>query len=88
MMANRGDGLSLRRWDGFILDNWLSGNSRAGFAARSENASATFTANRVEWNHEENMVIVGGDGYQITGNFFDRAGTLGIALRQNPQSES
>ena len=88
MMANRGDGLSLRGWDGFILDNWFSGNGRAGFAARSENASVTFTANRVEWNHDENMVIVGGDGYQVTGNFFDRAGTVGIALRQNPQSES
>ena len=88
MMANRGDGLSLRGWDGFILDNWLSGNGRAGFAARSENASVTFTANRVEWNHDENMVIVGGNGYQITGNFFDRAGTVGLALRQNPQSES
>jgi hypothetical protein len=88
MMANRGDGLSLRGWDGFILDNWLSGNGRAGFAARDENASVTFTANRVEWNTEENMVVVGGDGYQITGNFFDRAGTVGIALRQNPHSES
>jgi len=87
-MANRGDGLSLRGWDGFILDNWLSGNGRAGFAARDENASVTFTANRVEWNTEENMVVVGGDGYQITGNFFDRAGTVGLALRQNPQSES
>ncbi|HTW46427.1 MAG TPA: right-handed parallel beta-helix repeat-containing protein [Acidobacteriaceae bacterium] len=88
MMANHGDGLSLRGWDGFILDNWLSGNGRAGFAARNENASVTFTANRSEWNTEENMVIVGGDGYQITGNFFDRAGTVGIALRKNPQSES
>jgi Pectate lyase superfamily protein len=88
MMANRGDGLSLRGWDGFILDNWLSGNGRAGFAARHENASVTFTANRIEWNTEENMVVVGGDGYQITGNFFDRAGTVGIALRHNPQSES
>jgi Pectate lyase superfamily protein len=88
MMANRGDGLSLRGWDGFILDNWLSGNGRAGFAARNENASVTFTANRIEWNREENMVVVGGDGYQITGNFFDRAGTVGIALRHNPQNES
>ncbi|HEX4007068.1 MAG TPA: glycosyl hydrolase family 28-related protein [Acidobacteriaceae bacterium] len=85
-ISNRGDGLSLRGWDGFILDNWLSGNGRAGFAARDENASVTFTANRIEWNHEENMVIVGGDGYQITGNFFDRAGTVGIALRHNPQT--
>ena len=83
MMAyNRGDGLNLRGWDGFILDNWFSGNQRAGFAARHENASITFTANRIEWNGEENMVITGGDGYQITGNFFDRAGTCGIALRK------
>jgi hypothetical protein len=88
MMANRGDGLSLRGWDGFILDNWLSGNGRAGFAARAENASVTFSANRIEWNREENFVVVGGDGYQITGNFFDRAGTVGIALRQNPHNES
>jgi hypothetical protein len=28
------------------------------------------------------MVITGADGYQITGNFFDRAGTVGIALRK------
>jgi len=88
MMANHGDGLSLRGWDGFLLDNWFSGNGRAGFAARDENASVTFTANRIEWNREENFVVVGGDGYQITGNFFDRAGTVGIALRKNPQSAS
>ncbi len=79
---NGGDGLSLRGWDGFILDNWFSGNRRAGFAARQENASVTFTANRVEWNHEENLLIAGGDGYQINGNFFDRAGNCAVALRR------
>ncbi len=82
MGYNAGDGLSLRGWDGFLIDNWFSGNKRAGFAARRENASVTFTANRIEWNGEENFVIAGGDGYQITGNFFDRAGTVGIALRK------
>jgi Pectate lyase superfamily protein len=82
MGYNGGDGLSLRGWDGFLIDNWFSGNKRAGFAARQENASVTFTANRIEWNGEENFVITGGDGYQITGNFFDRAGTVGIALRK------
>lgn len=80
---NKGDGLNLRGWDGFLMDNWFSGNQRAGFAARHENASITFTANRVEWNGAENMLITGGDGYQITGNFFDRAGTCGIALRKS-----
>lgn len=79
---NGGDGLNLSGWDGFLLDNWFSGNKRAGFGARAENASITFTANRVEWNGEENMVSVGGDGYQITGNFFDRAGACALALRK------
>jgi hypothetical protein len=79
---NQGDGISMRGWDGFIVDNWFSGNHGAGFAARHENASMTFTGNRIEWNEGGNFVIMGGDGYQITGNFFDRAGTCGIALRK------
>jgi hypothetical protein len=79
---NHGDGLRLRGWDGFLSDNWFSGNEGAGFGARDENASVTFTCNRVEWNGQENLLITGGDGYQITGNFFDRAGTCGLALRQ------
>jgi hypothetical protein len=78
---NQGDGLNLRGWDGFLLDNWFSGNRKAGFGAREENASVTLTGNRIEWNGQENIVIAGGDGYQITGNFLDRAGTCGLALR-------
>ncbi len=76
---NGGDGISLRGWDGFFLDNWFSGNHGAGFAARDENASCTFTGNRIEWNRE-GILIVGGDGYNITGNFFDRAGTCGLSI--------
>jgi hypothetical protein len=87
--SNHGDGLMLRGWDGFLLDNWFSGNGRAGFAARRQNASVTFTANRIEWNAEENMIIDSADGYQITGNFFDRAGTIGLAVRSthNPATQ-
>jgi polygalacturonase len=87
--ANHGDGLMLRGWDGFLIDNWFSGNGRAGFAGRQQNASVTFTANRIEWNAEENMIIDSADGYQITGNFFDRAGTIGLAIRssRNPATQ-
>jgi hypothetical protein len=74
-----GDGISLKGWDGFLMDNWFSGNRGAGFAAREENASCTLTGNRIEWNRE-GILIAGGDGYNITGNFFDRAGTCGLAL--------
>ncbi len=47
---NHGDGLSQRGWDGFLLDNWFSGNGRAGYAAREENAAMTMTgeSRRVE----------------------------------------
>ena len=78
---NGGDGVSLKGWDGFLLDNWFSGNRGAGFGAREENASCTFTANRIEWNGE-GIVIAGGDGYNITGNFFDRSGGCALVLRQ------
>jgi hypothetical protein len=78
---NAGDGVSLRGWDGFLLDNWFSGNRGAGFAAREENASCTFTGNRIEWNGE-GIVIVGGDGYNFTGNFFDRSGGCALVLRR------
>ena len=81
---NAGDGISLRGWDGFLLDNWLSGNRGAGFAAREENASCTLTANRIEWNRE-GVLIMGGDGYNINGNFFDRAGTCGLAVMGGEQ---
>jgi hypothetical protein len=80
---NHGDGMNMRGWDAFILDNWFSGNQGAGFAARRENASVTFIGNRIEWNAKENFVIVGGDGYQISNNFFDRAGTVGIAIHKS-----
>jgi len=76
-----GDGISLRGWDGFLLDNWLSGNRGAGFGARQENASCTFTGNRIEWNGE-GVVIAGGDGYNFTGNFFDRSGGCALVLRR------
>ena len=80
----RGDGVSMKGWDGFLLDNWFSGNQGAGFAAREENASCTFTGNRIEWNRE-GIEIVGGDSYNITGNFFDRSGTSGLILRRGAQ---
>ena len=76
---NGGDGIFLKGWDGFLMDNWFSGNRGAGFAAREENASCTLTGNRIEWNRE-GILIAGGDGYNITGNFFDRAGACGLAL--------
>ena len=78
--SNKGCGLRVRGWDGFILDNWFSGNGKAGYGAYDENASNTLTGNRIEWNREGGIVIHGGSTYNITGNYIDRSGRCGIAL--------
>ena len=77
---NHGDGLRIRGWDGFIMDNWFSGNRGAGFAAREENASVTMTGNRIEWNGGGGIYICGANEYNITGNYIDRSGGPGITL--------
>jgi len=75
---NEGDGIYLRGWDAFILDNWFTCNRKAGFGAYEENSAVTFTANRVEWNYSAGILIRGGANYNITGNYFDRCGGPGI----------
>ena len=86
--ANKGCGLRVRGWDGFILDNWFSGNGKAGFGAYDENASNTLTGNRIEWNREGGIVIQGGSHYNITGNYIDRSGRCGIALLQGAANKN
>ena len=77
---NRGNGLWYRGWDGWVLDNWISGNGEAGIGAYEENASCTFTANRIEWNRKGGIILHGGQNYNFTGNYFDRSGGPGITL--------
>jgi len=77
---NRGCGLRIRGWDGFVMDNWFSGNGGPGFGAYEENASVTMTGNRIEWNAGGGIVLHGGNHYNITGNYIDRSGGAGIAL--------
>ncbi|MBN1673511.1 MAG: right-handed parallel beta-helix repeat-containing protein [Kiritimatiellae bacterium] len=77
---NGGDGLYLGGWDGFILDNWFSGNGKAGIGAYQANASITMTGNRIEWNRRCGIVVYGGNHYTICGNYVDRSGGPAIAL--------
>jgi hypothetical protein len=81
--VNKGCGLRVRGWDGFILDNWFSGNGEAGYASYDENASNTITGNRIEWNQAGGIIIKGGSHYNITGNYIDRSGRNAIALLPN-----
>ncbi len=85
---NKGNGIWIRGWDGFILDNWLSGNGSAGYGAYEENASITMTGNRIEWNATAGIDIRGGNHYNITGNYLDRSGGPGIKIVGRGQSTS
>jgi hypothetical protein len=80
---NHGDGIWQRGWDGFLLDNWLSGNRGAGYGAREENAAMTITGNRIEWNRGGGLVSHHGNSYNLTGNYFDRSGGPAITLLGN-----
>lgn len=77
---SKGDGIHCIGWDGFLIDNWFSGNGRAGFAGRAPGASITLTANRIEWNRDAGILVVEGGHFNITGNYIDRSGTAGIHL--------
>jgi Right handed beta helix region/Pectate lyase superfamily protein len=79
---SRGDGVRCIGWDGFLVDNWLSGNEGAGFGGRTS-SSITLTANRIEWNRDAGILAASGSHYNITGNYIDRSGTAGIHLAES-----
>lgn len=78
-----GDGLRVHGWDGFVSDNWFSGNKGAGYGSEGDNCSVTMTGNRIEWNQGGGIVIEGGSHYNITGNYIDRSGKSGICLKKS-----
>lgn len=77
-MANKGDGIRLMGWDGFVLDNQFSGNGGNGFGCDEVGATVMFTANRVEWNRGYGLFIYNGDDWNVTGNSFDRNHGAGL----------
>ena len=74
MQGNKGCGIEITGWDGFVTDNQLSGNGSHGFACNSVGATVMFTANRVEWNRGYGIYLCAGDAWIVTGNCFDRNG--------------
>lgn len=78
--CNRGDGVAITHWDGWVHDNIMIGNGKYGFAARGANAAVTITANRIEWNHLGGILLESGTHYNVTGNFIDRSGGPALLL--------
>lgn len=77
-MSNKGDGIRLLGWDGFVTDNQFSGNGGNGFGCDDCGATVMFTANRVEWNGGYGLFIHAGDDWNVTGNSFDRNCEAGL----------
>lgn len=77
-MSNKGDGMRILGWDGFVLDNQFSGNGGNGFGCDYCGATVMFTANRVEWNGGYGLFIHAGDDWNVTGNSFDRNHGAGL----------
>ena len=83
--SNRGHGVCIQGWDGFVTDNQFSGNGKSGFATDVSGSTVMFTANRVEWNNEYGLYLSGGDAWNVTGNCFDR--NSGAAIFANNVSD-
>lgn len=77
-MSNKGDGIRLLGWDGFVTDNQFSANGGNGFGCDDCGATVMFTANRVEWNGGYGLFIHAGDDWNVTGNSFDRNCEAGL----------
>lgn len=71
---SKGHGVSWTGWDGFVLDNWFSGNLGAGFYCGDWITAVTFTGNRIEWNDTAGIYIAAGAGLHIGNCYFDRHG--------------
>jgi hypothetical protein len=78
MQGNKGCGVQITGWDGFVTDNQFSGNGSHGFGCDGVGATIMFTANRVEWNRGYGLYLYAGDAWNVTGNCFDRNWGAGI----------
>ncbi|MCQ2445996.1 MAG: right-handed parallel beta-helix repeat-containing protein [Clostridia bacterium] len=77
---NGGAGLYVDGWDGFLIDNWFSGNAAGGLVGGPCAASITATGNRVEWNRRAGFYLPHCNCCNFTGNYFDRSGGPGLYL--------
>lgn len=84
MQSNKGCGVQITGWDGFVTDNQFSGNGGHGFGCEGVGSTIMFTANRVEWNSGYGLYLCGGDAWNVTGNCFDRNWGAGVcAIKMN-----
>lgn len=81
---NLGNGVTLRGWDGFVIDNQFSGNAGDGFGCLDHASTVMFTSNRIEWNGRYGLHVAPkwGNSWNVTGNAFDRNGWANLNLER------
>ena len=81
LMANTGNGLYVKGWDVFILDNWLTANGKNGYYGfPNNNKGILLRGNRVEWNGEHGVFGPGMSSALIEQNQIDSNGASGLYL--------
>ncbi|MBR7132379.1 MAG: right-handed parallel beta-helix repeat-containing protein [Clostridia bacterium] len=69
---NRGSGVYIDGWDGWISNSIFSSNGDYGIKGVNATASITFTGNRIEWNNMGGFYFELGNTIAINSNHFDR----------------
>ncbi len=85
---NKKNGLLVWGWDGFLSDNWFTGNYQCGLACAPEAKSLTCTGNRIEWNGGAGFDLRHTNAVNVTGNYFDRSGRTGIDIWNDDSVQS
>ena len=81
LMANRGSGVYINGWDGWITDCIMCVNHGAGIYADKRCAAVTMTGNRIEWNRNGGINLTNASLLNITGNYLDRSYGPAVTLR-------
>jgi hypothetical protein len=85
--GNKGHGLYMYGWDGFMMDNWFTGNGKWGACFDKGSNAITLTANRVEWNKKGGLCFLSGGMVNAGNNYIDRSGGPGICVKPYADKE-
>lgn len=88
IMANKGHGIYLTGWDGWMVDNIIHTNGGAGIYSDDVFGSFSILQNRIEWNHRGGINVGYGGSLNINSNFFDRAYGPAIEIRGELEGNS
>lgn len=80
ILANKGNGIYIDGWDGWICDCVMHTNHGAAVFADQICAAVTMTGNRIEWNRNGGINLKNASSLNITGNYFDRSYGPAITL--------